>query len=76
MIKLNESKSKAIAIRCWWTNYIYWFPTIQTELHLVPNSCLTSLSIRNVFRAKGNNITINFYFLGIVVNIDYWWKLS
>jgi hypothetical protein len=76
MIKLNKSKSKAIGIRWWWTNYIYWIPTIQTELHLLQDSCLTNISIGNRYNGEGNNFGLNILILGLIINIDYWWKLK
>ena len=75
MIKLNKKKTKAIAIRWYWNNYIYWIPTIQTELHLIPNSCLTNISIGDNYSAEGNNFNINIYIFGLLISIDYWWKL-
>lgn len=74
MIKIINNK--AVAIRCWWTNYIYWIPTIQTELHLLPNSCLTNFNIKNVLFFEGNNFSVTFNILGVVIVIDYWWKLK
>lgn len=76
MIKLNKNKTKAIGIRLWWTNYIYWIPTIETELHSIPDSCLTNISIGDNYSAEGNNFELNIYILGLVINIDYWWKLK
>lgn len=76
MIKLNKNKTKALGLRVWWSNYIYWLPTIQTSLHLLPNSELTNLSIRNEFSAKGNNFELNIHILGLIFNISYWWNLK
>ena len=76
MIKLNKKKTKAFAIRWWWTNYIYWIPTIQTELHLISDSCLTNISIKNNYSAEGNILGININILGLIINIEYWWKLK
>ena len=72
MIKLNKSKNKAIGIRIFWTNYIYWIPTIQTELC----SEVTNISIKNNYRGIGNKFGLNILILGLVINIDYWWKLK
>jgi len=75
MIKLNKKKTKAFAIRFWWTNYIYWIPTIQTALHLLPDGAITNLSVEDNYHAKGNNLEFNIFILGLYINIEYWWRL-
>ena len=60
----------------WWTNYIYWLPTIQTELHTLPNSWATNLSIGNSESFEGNNLSTTILILGLVINIDFWWNLK
>lgn len=76
MIKLNKKKTKALAVRGWLAGDIYWIPTIQTELHLLPNSIFTNISIRDNYSAKGNVFSINIFIWIVLIKIDYWWKLK
>jgi len=76
MILLNKNKTKAIAIRSWWSWYIYWLPTVMTEYHPKEESVLTNISIRDEFNANGSCITINIFFFIWHIDIDYWWNLT
>ena len=76
MIKLFNKQTKAISIRSWWSWYIYWLPTIMTEWHPKEESVLTSLSIKDNFRAKGNCFTINILVFIWHIQIDFWWNLT
>lgn len=76
MIKLINKKKKAIAIRLFWSWYIYLIPTIMTEYHSVEDSCLNSLSIGTNYSGEGNNISINLLIFVWQIDISYWWDLT
>jgi len=76
MIKLFNNKTKVIAIRNWWSWYIYWIPTIMTEYHPKEQSVLTNIGIGDEFNANGSCFTVTVFFLVWNINIDYWWNLT
>jgi hypothetical protein len=76
MIKLNKKKTKAFAIRSWWSFYIYWLPTIMTEYHPKEDSVLDNFSIRDEFWGNGSNLGISILFLIWQIDIEFWWNIT
>lgn len=75
-MRLFKGKTKQFFIRSWWTYYIYWIPTIQTEYHPIEDSILCNFDVGDSESYRGNNFGINLYWLIWVINIDYWWKVK
>jgi hypothetical protein len=76
MIKLNKNKTKALRVRWYWTNYIYWIPTIQTDLHIAPDGFLTVLFEEGKRDKIGSHLGVSFYILGLTIHFNYWWNLK
>jgi len=72
----NFFKTKRIFIRVWWTNYIYWLPTILTSYHNRNDNALINFYVKREGQSYvGSKINISILWLGGIININYWWNI-
>ena len=72
-----KTKKTRFFIRCWWSWYIYWIPTIQTSYHPKDESVLCNFSVSNEDESyKGSEFELNLLIFIWNINLTYWWKIE